>query len=216
MCPKESGGVVQVDAVEQSPCPAPSGVTMRVDITGSAAEDVDGGTVDVTVYEMGFPFYTVSYDLCKWVACPLQSGPVDIGVEVEVPAHLPAAKSTVQLRGTGGGAPLLRQDRAGYRGQRGRGPRLRRRGSLGSPRPRSEAPRRGGLGALVAVRPMEAVGVGDACNMRVKIMRTSQHWQWGRRGGKKYAERRREGPRRRRRVHASFLRAALAITGMRM
>ena len=107
VCPKESGGVVQVDAVEQSPCPAPSGVTMRVDITGSAAEDVDGGTVDVTVYEMGFPFYTVSYDLCKWVACPLQSGPVDIGVEVEVPAHLPAAKYAVQLRGTGGGELLF-------------------------------------------------------------------------------------------------------------
>ena len=106
-CPKERGGVVEVDAVEQSPCPAPSGVTMRVDVTGAAAADVGGGAVDVTVYEMGFPFYTVSYDLCKWVACPLQSGPVDIGVEVEVPAHLPAAKYTVQLRGTGGGELLF-------------------------------------------------------------------------------------------------------------
>ena len=128
--------------MEQSPCPAPSGVTMRVDITGAAAADVGGGAVDVTVYEMGFPFDTVSYDLCEWVAYPLQSGPVDIGVEVEVPAHLPAAKYTVQLRGTGGRAPVLRQDRAGdrrRRRRRGRGPQLRRRGGLGCAGARARA-----------------------------------------------------------------------------
>ena len=106
-CQGAEGSVVRVDGVQQTPDPAPKGSDMRVDITGASAADVPGGQLDVVVLEMGIPFYEVTYDLCKWVACPLAEGPVDIAVQVSVPAHLPSGKYDVKLQGTGTDGDLL-------------------------------------------------------------------------------------------------------------
>ena len=67
----------------------------------------EGGlAIDVTY--AGIPIYHEDYRLCKWIQCPLESGPVKFSVSEPMPAVGAPGTYSVQLTGTdAGGANLF-------------------------------------------------------------------------------------------------------------
>ncbi|KAG2487052.1 hypothetical protein HYH03_014298 [Edaphochlamys debaryana] len=109
------------DQMTWSPCDneltafVPSSVTLTPDppvigspatfvITGEIANDLQGGSVDMTVSFSGLPIYSSSSDLCSKTTCPVPAGPIALTLVEALPPIAPPGDYGLQVvaRGSDG------------------------------------------------------------------------------------------------------------------
>lgn len=90
------------------PRPPLPGADGRPGRAAAVPATVTEGGLAIDVTYAGIPIYHEDYRLCKWIQCPLESGPVKFSVSEPMPAVGAPGTYSVQLTGTdAGGANLF-------------------------------------------------------------------------------------------------------------